>query len=197
MPSSSFEPPKAICDLGMVSLNIGSGRDSWGDIRVDLLKSQTGIPNDPNLIGSALYLPIRDSAIQQIRCWHVIEHLIDWRRLLNEIARVSTKDVNIQLRFPIDDGFKRYFLINWSRLDFRLMRHAYLTRKNRAHVWVIDPEIVSRHLTEAGFRVIAKRNRAGFFAGWLGYGRKGKIMRRLLQWSPRLDIEWELDCAKI
>jgi hypothetical protein len=180
----------------MVSLNIGCGNDLWGDIRVDLLRSQTGITNNPNLVASALWLPVRNVAFQEIRCFHVIEHIIDWKGVLAEIVRVSGPSVCVQLRFPIDDGFKRDFLINWSRFEVGNMIHSYLTRRNRAHVWIINPEVVALYLREAGFFVRIRRNKRKFFPNWLSYGRKGKIIGKLYSGFPGLDYEWELEATR-
>ena len=101
-------------------LNIGCGGDSWGDIGVDLSRSLPEVSNHPNVVASALRLPIRGDSIEEIRCWHIIEHIWDWKGVLEEIVRVSKKGARVQLRFSLDDGFKRDFLINWSRFDLSL-----------------------------------------------------------------------------
>jgi Methyltransferase domain len=180
----------------MTSLNIGCGGDPWGDIGVDLSRSPVEASNHPNVVASALRLPIRDGVIQEIRCWHAIEHITDWRGVLDEIARVSKKGTRVQLRFPIDDGFKRDFLINWSRFDIPHMRHSCRTRRDRFHVWIVNPALVSQHLSAAGFFVRIGRNRRKFFPPWLSRGKKGKIFGRLYPYFPEIDYEWELNAIK-
>lgn len=194
----------------MVTLNIGSGRDQWGEVRLDLPRSQTGVSNKPNLIGSALSLPIKSGSIDEIRCSHVIEHLKEWRTLLREIARVSGEEVRVQLRFPIDDGYKLDFLISWSRLDLGGMRHAYVTRRNRAHYWIVNPILISRQLEEFGMTVRTRRNKRWLFSpSWLLFPRWRKffpsegayrgitrLISTLNECMPRADYEWVLDARR-
>ncbi len=180
----------------MTSLNIGCGGDPWGDIGVDLSKTRTVGSKNPNVIASALWLPIRSGIIQEIRCWHAIEHITDWKRVINEIIRVSRKGSFVQLRFPIDDGFKRDFLINWSRLDLRHMKHSYRTRRDHAHVWIINPALVAQQLSESGFLVRTRRNTRKFFPPGLARGKKAKIFGRLYPHFPEINYEWELNAVR-
>ena len=193
--------------LKATTLNIGCGRDPWGDIRQDLAESQTGVSNRPNVIGNALRLPIRDRTIWETRCWHVLEHVRNWEALLGEIGRVSGRESIVQLRFPIDDGYKRDFLVSWSRSDIAGMRHAFVTRKNRAHVWIVDPELVCEKIAEFGFEMKAqKTKRALFLPLWILFpvwrrfiprsltGRGwAKTLQRLSGSFPQLDYEWVLE----
>ncbi len=89
----------------MTRLNIGCGGDPWGDIGVDLSRSPPEVSNHPNVVASALTLPNRSGVIQEIRCRHAIEHIQDWKGVLNEIVRVSEKGTRVQLRgFPSTMG---------------------------------------------------------------------------------------------
>ena len=180
----------------MTSLNIGCGGDRWGDIGVDLSRSPPEVSNHPNVVASALTLPIRSGVIQEIRCWHAIEHIQDWKGVLNEIVRVSEKGTRVQLRFPIDDGFKRDFLINWSRFNLKHMRHSFRTRRDRLHVWIINPTVVAQELSAAGFLVRIGRNTRKFFPPWLALGRKARIFGRFYPHFPEIDYEWELNAIR-
>jgi len=194
----------------MATLNIGCGRDPWGDVRLDLRRSQTGILNNPNIVASALCLPIKEAIITETRCFHVLEHIRDWQSLLIEIGRVSRRESRVQLRFPIDDGFKRDFLISWSRLDLSGMRNAYLTRKNQAHAWIVDPTIISTTLQRFDFQIKIGRNKRWlFFPAWillprwrslvspsLTSGRIRRFARKIRAYLPQFDYEWEVDCLR-
>lgn len=174
------------------------------------MRSQTGITNTPNVIASALFIPLKSDAIREIRCTHVIEHIKDWRTVLAEIVRVSYSSCKIEFRFPIDDGFKRDFLLSWSRADVSGMRHAYVTRKNRAHSWILDPEVVAGLLVSSGFRVASRRNpRWMFFPFWIflprwkrvlpSLLRDGRIAQRVQHWHvyfPKLDYEWAITAVR-
>jgi len=196
--------------LAAVTLNIGSGRDTWGDIRLDLRQSQTGISNRPNVVASATCLPVRNHVMTEIRCWHVIEHITDWNVLLNEVARVSHENCRLELRFPIDDGFKRDFLLSCTRGDITGMRHAYITRKTRAHSWIVDPEGLSRRLSSLGFAVSFRRNKRWLFfpfwaflprwrrllPGWFRNQKNSRKIERLHVYFPKLDYEWVVTGTK-
>lgn len=193
-------------DLETMTLNIGSGRDTWGDIRVDLKRSQTGVANRPNIIASATQLPVRSRIVTEIRCWHVIEHIRNWNALLDEVARVSSEKCRLEFRFPLDDGFKRDFFLSWTRADLMGMRHAFVTRKTRAHFWIVDPELLARKLSEIGFTVSFCRNKRWLFfpfwaflprwrrmlPNWLQDERNAQRIKRLHLFFPRLDYEWVL-----
>jgi len=189
------------------TLNVGSGRDTWGDIRIDMTRSQTGVHNNPNVIASALHIPLRTGIISEIRCRHVIEHIGDWKRVVAEIARVSSLGCRVELRFPIDDGYKRDFMLSWSRVDVSGMIHAYYTRKNRAHSWIMNPKSVSVLLTSLGFTVEWRPNHRNLlFPFWVflprwrkilpGKLRDPKTVEKIQGWSvhfPSFNYEWVLN----
>lgn len=130
-----------------MELNVGCGNDNWGDLRLDVsLRNQLGDKNNPNIIASAQALPFRNNSFDKVRCYHVLEHLPDPWIAIREIRRVSR---TATLRFPVDDGFKRHLVFSISRLNWKDIHSAYMTRKLRAHLWIIRPKrgkILSRKL---------------------------------------------------
>ena len=129
---------------------------------------------------------------------------------MTEIARVSGPGCEVEFRFPIDDGYKRDFLSSWSKIDFSGMLHAYSTRKNRAHSWIMNPGVVSARLVSLGFSVDWRRNPRGlFFPFWVflprwrkvlpGRFRNPKTIRKLEGWAryfPKLNYEWVLTAIR-
>jgi hypothetical protein len=186
-----------IAENWTVRLSIGCGADPWGDVRLDVsLINQIGIRNSPNLLASATQLPIRTSTIGEIKCLHVLEHIIKWESVLFEIIRVSDRNCNLELRFPVADGFKRPLLIAFLRLNLVEIKNAVLTRRNKAHAWIVDPILVSQVLSTNGFAVRITQNSWHSLPSWFVYGRKAKLLRTLFVNSPRIAVEWQLNAVK-
>jgi len=80
-------------------LNVGCGTDPYGDIRVDISSQRSlyKIRNTANLYADAQHLPLRDNIIHESRCFHVLEHLNNPRKGLNELKRVTKESVNIRV----------------------------------------------------------------------------------------------------
>jgi len=158
------------------TLNLGCGATDWGDVRIDIdFHTQVGLSSKLNLRGDAHNLPFIDKAFSSVRCWHVLEHLKAPERAIQEMRRVSETG---NVRFPIDDGFKREILRNLVSLSARGIYYAYLTRKKRFHLWIIKP-----------LDPCAQKNSFELFP-FLRTGRKGRFFRRVP--FPRIPIEWEI-----
>ncbi len=157
-------------------LNLGCGADTWGDVRVDIdFHTQTGMKSKLNIRADAQFLPFVDKAFGHVRCWHVLEHVLFPMAAIAEIRRVGD---TANIRFPIDDGYKREFLRNLMTPSLRGIRYAVMTRKRRFHLWTIRPKGVD-----------AKINSFELFP-FLLKGRKAKLFKRFPQ--PRIGWEWEI-----
>jgi methyltransferase family protein len=166
------------------TLNVGCGPDSWGNVRLDVdFHTQTGAKSMLNLRADAQYLPFVDKAFSLVRCWHVLEHIASPSLAVNEIKRVGESG---NIRFPVDDGFKRELLRNFvaltsykqRRTALQGIRLAVRTRKLGAHLWIIRP---------VGAR--AQVNSYELFPFLLN-GRKAKFFRKLR--LPKIRYEWEI-----
>jgi hypothetical protein len=69
----------------MVTVNLGCGVDTWGDVRIDL-KSEVF----PDIIASADRLPFRSECFTVARLFSVLEHLPDPSRAIREISRCAS-----------------------------------------------------------------------------------------------------------
>ncbi len=175
------------------TLNLGCGSDTWGDARLDIsLRTQTGRPTTPNIIGDATRLPFADKSFSEVRCYHVLEHIIDWCACLREIGRVSSGKVT--LRFPVDDGYKRHMLASLVSLDVGGIRESYLTRKNRAHKWIMSPVPLRKELEKMGFAVEHRKNHLQLLP-FLGSGRKSRFFKPILS-KFNLALEWDIVAEK-
>jgi hypothetical protein len=166
------------------TLNVGCGPDFWGDVRLDVdFYTQTGVKSKLNIRADAHYLPFVDKAFSHVRCWHVLEHIAFPALAVSEIRRVGESG---NIRFPVDDGFKRELLRNlvalsshdqWS-VALQGMRLAIRTRKLGAHLWIIRPVGVQ-----------AKVNSYDLLPFLLS-GRKSRLFRRIP--LPKIRHEWEI-----
>lgn len=118
-----------------MKLNVGCGLDPDGDIRVDItrlhwLSGQT----TANVIADAQRLPFRDKCFDELKAYHLLEHLADWQKGLSELCRVSK---SVDIVFPIDT----YMPHNAWRILFslptpsRLRFFSKLPARTRQHLW--------------------------------------------------------------
>lgn len=73
------------------SLDIGCGNRYSADVRVDLFRGSA------NVIASADKLPFIDGCFNKTICISVLEHVPHWHEALNEICRVTTKDITVEV----------------------------------------------------------------------------------------------------
>lgn len=173
-----------------MKLNIGCGKDKWGDIRLDVDFSYRGQGISPNFIADAHYLPFRDSVFSEVKASHIIEELPYWRKALLEWIRVCNDQ--LILKFPVVDGFKRPLLLGLLNLSVNEIRDAMKCRKLRCHYWIINPKIISKILKEKGFEVsIAVKSYPILQIG----GRKGRLFRPFGKYK-RIKIEYEIIARK-
>jgi len=102
-----------------IRLNLGCGTDPYGDLRIDITPQRPlyETKNTANLFADAQHLPLRDKTIDQSRCFHVLEHLDDPKKGLNELKRVTQESVNI--RVPVWHPYS--FLIEAIQLIKKLL----------------------------------------------------------------------------
>jgi len=174
-----------------MKLNIGCGRDRWGDIRLDVGFSYRGNGISPNFIGDAQNLPFRNSVFSEVKASHIIEEIPFWRQALDEWMRVCNNLLII--KFPLDDGFKRMVISCCLNLDLNGIRDAIKCRKLKCHYWIINPKVISGILQEKGFKVTVRVNEHPLF---MLYGRKGRLLRRIIGQRGHIKIEYEIMARK-
>jgi hypothetical protein len=103
-----------------LTLNVGCGGDTWGDVRVDIGKySKTcgyGGRTRANTIASAQQLPFQDCVFREARAHHVLEHIPNPQRALDELVRVS--DI-ANVKVPVNNGYS--MLIEFIALSQSLL----------------------------------------------------------------------------
>ena len=103
-----------------LTLNVGCGADTWGDVRVDIGNySETcgyGGRTKANIIASAEQLPFQNCVFREARAHHVLEHIPNPQRALDELVRVS--DI-ANVKVPVNNGYS--MLIEFIALSQSLL----------------------------------------------------------------------------
>lgn len=145
----------------MLTINIGCGSNPWGDIRVDRTRNPKeyyldGKPS-ANFIADAEHLPFVDKCFSELRAFHVLEHVRDWKTALKEWCRVSGK---ITIRFPTNSNggviFIKSFLQNLDLHKIRLISKnlksmTRLKEQCNEHLWQIEPRKIMDEIRFYGF----------------------------------------------
>jgi hypothetical protein len=147
------EKERSLAELG---LNVGCGADKWGDVRIDQGKySETcgyGGQTTANIIGSAEFLPFRDDVFRDARAFHVLEHVPNPQRALDEIRRASH---GANVRVPVSNACS--MLIEFLRFNF-----CVLVAPREASTILLEiirwPKRYSDHRWYITFDVPAKKN---------------------------------------
>jgi SAM-dependent methyltransferase len=139
-----------IC-LEMESLNIGCGSDPWGDVRVDVAFSFITASFKPNVLADAHYLPFKSGAFKVAKASHVLEHLRDPFKALEEMLRVTKSE--LLLKFPTEWDVLPAFVSNILPFPrFSALKHAHITRKKNFHLWIISPQVILKYLESRGWK---------------------------------------------
>lgn len=169
-------------------LNIGCGTDPWGDIRLDINKEHYGVRSSLNIVADAGHLPFRDEAFEEARAYHVLEHLLDWKKALEEWKRVSQKiDIKIPKEPYISIGI-RAFLLELTNLVFltnRSLKALNFPKRRMEHKWAINPQPVIDTLKEEGYTIHLTLNAFPFF-------KHLERIKKLKPFLPRTAFEYEI-----
>jgi len=160
----------------MKSLNVGCGSDPWGDVRLDVAFRFITMHFKPTVLADAHHLPFKDGSFELVKASHLLEHLRNPQKALDEMLRVATKEV--VLKFLTELDVLPWFVSNIFPPSFSGLRWAYQTRKKRLHLWVIKPEVIINYLKSKGWECSCGKNTFGFFH-FLEKGRKAKYFKWL------------------
>lgn len=89
-------------DDEVLNLSVGCGLDDWGDVRLDIDKFRYHRKSKLNIRGDAQNLPCRDKVFRKTLASHLLEHLSDWKKAIQEWCRVAVKEIEIVI--PVDAG---------------------------------------------------------------------------------------------
>jgi len=143
------------------SLNVGCGSDPWGDVRVDVAFEFIAGPCNPNVLADAHFLPFKDNSFDIVKCSHVLEHLKNPFRALDEMVRVARNE--IILRFPTEWDVLPLFISNIFPPSFSVIRLYCQGRKKRLHLWIVKPEAIVSYLNNKGWECKCEKNTISFF----------------------------------
>jgi len=160
----------------MESLNVGSGLDTWGDVRLDFAKKYLHTSFTPTILADAHNLPFRDKRFKITKASHLLEHLINPLKSLDEMVRVTRE--KIILKFPAENDVLPYFLCNIFPPKFTALMDAYLTQKRRLHLWIINPKIIHDYLKSKGWECQCQTKTICVLA-FFESGRKAKYFKWL------------------
>ena len=93
-----------------------------------------------SVIADARHLPVRDHSVDLVICFEVLQHIADYRTVLDEMKRVLRPGGNVMLSFPFIYG-------ECDVVDFRR--------------WTVAG--MSREFEERGFTVLSADRRGGLF----------------------------------
>jgi len=179
--------------MEMRSLNVGCGLDSWGDVRVDVAFTFATWHLAPTVLADACYLPFKDGSFEVTKANHLLEHLENPFKALNEMLRVSTK--RIILSFPTQYDVLPWFISNIFPIpNFSALQLPYLTRKRRLHLWIINPSIIVAYLEKKTWKASCERKTVTLFT-MLEAGRKAKYFRWLTK-RARIPYEYVITATK-
>jgi len=137
-----------------MKLNVGCGPDPDGDIRVDISRVYWLFGRTTaNMIADAQHMPFRDECFDELKAYHLLEHLPDWRKALSEWCRVSK---SLDIVFPIDTYLPRTAWIFSPVLRptaLGLWSLIRLPARTREHLWQFKDKIhlVLRTINKQGF----------------------------------------------
>ena len=165
--------------MNLDSLNIGCGTDTWGDIRVDVNNVFFDWHFRPTLFADACYLPFRDGVFRKVRASHVLEHVSHPHEALQEMVRVTAAEIS--LRFPVETDVWPFIITNILPFpNFSALRLACQTRRDKLHLWIVDPKIVITFLQGRGWKCSCTKNLTSLFS-FFEAGRKANYFRWLVR----------------
>jgi len=139
-----------VVGLGL-KLNVGCGTDTWGDVRLDIDRNYwRWKKHSINIFADARFLPFVDKCFDELRAFHVLEHIGDWKQALHEFCRVSKK---LCIEVP-----KEPCILNIWWEDIKLRMRVFLKLEKKClygrHLWEFDPETLTLFLRNLGFNKI-------------------------------------------
>lgn len=132
-------------------LNIGAGETKYGDVRLDVYRSQT-----VNIVADAEFLPFRDNSFDLVYSQCVLEHLPNPLNVLREQKRVCKEGGRISI-ITDNAGFWAYHILGHHtrpvlRTGGRDLYHG--TRAEDRHYFLFTREHLENLFNRAGLIVL-------------------------------------------
>jgi len=164
----------------METLNIGCGRDLWGDVRLDIRKECK-----PTLVADAQYLPFIDSSFKVSKIWHVLEHVDHPYKALHECLRVTTE--SSRLAFPDERDMRPKVACFFLSLPFSIRWFSWYAkfRQNMEHKWTIKGERITDFLRLQGWKCTMTLDSTALIS-ILESGRTPKRLKWLAKYVPHI-----------
>lgn len=178
------------------TLNVGCGKDTWGDVRVDVsYRFYDFWECRPTVLADAHHLPFKPQTFDVVKAKAVLEHLISPYVALNEICRVARKQIILQ--FPAENDILPLMisLLFDYPPQLKLVLGLTKTRINHEHKWIIPPQDVVRFLKEKGWRTTVETSDVPIFRA-LKYGRFRKKYFRPLTEKIRMKEFYRITSEK-
>jgi len=131
-------------------LNIGAGETEYGDVRLDVYRSQTA-----NIVADAEFLPFRDNSFDLVYSRNVLEHLPNPLNALCEQKRVCKEGGRISI-ITDNAGFWAYHILGHHtrpvlRTGGRDLYHG--TRAEDRHYFLFTREHLQNLFDRVGLRI--------------------------------------------
>jgi len=177
-----------------MKLNVGCGANTWGDVRLDVVRDYwlTKGKSAVNIIADAQHMPFRDKCFDELRLHHVLEHIPNWKKALSECCRVAGK---LSIIIPIDSYIPR---LEWHHIPpflYSLPTLGYfryllqIPRRTREHLWQFDINKLTSTLRTLGLSNI--HTQVIYDPLFIASGQKGKPFVRLFQRFKK-PSEWRI-----
>lgn len=148
-----------------------------GEVNLDVNRPEKPIPNF--VLGDCHHLPFKSNSIEQVYCYHLIEHIESPFQALNEIFRVLKNPGKLFLATP-----NAMDLYNTLRTILRGSYVPYVGReagKLRSHIQTWGCEELRAILSVIGFKHIVFR--------FVNHGRKRLVDPLLCRWKLSRTLE--------
>lgn len=170
----------------------GCGADEWGDVRLDISREYLGVKFRPTIIADAQNLPFKNGSFKITKASHVIEHLENPAKALEEWVRVTREKLII--KFPTEKDIQPYIISSFVSFNLPRLLHEYRMIKRRLHKWIISLNAITKFLEMHGWKCTITKGTQCLFN--ILESRKLRPFKRLVKYLPRITHEYIIVASK-
>lgn len=140
-------------------LNVGCGSDFRGDVRLDIHRTEAA-----NIVADAQFLPFKSRSFDMVFSLSVLEHISSWSQALQEMLRVSSEELLLEV--PVNSDLRKtdaFRLLIPTPRNIRLFLN--LPKRARETLWQMDPWILGKFIFAHGFECIHVKKVFQWYAG--------------------------------